>query len=672
MREFGREVCGYLPIAAAKEWLITNGIGGFGMGTISGVLTRRYHGLLVAALDPPLGRTLLLAKIDETVSYRNQSYPLFSNRWSAELHEPDGHRFLERFRLAYSVPVWTYAFADALMEKRIWMQRGENTTYVQYRLIRGSSPVDISAKALVNYRDYHSTTEPGDWRMFIEPVRNGMRIQSFDGARPYFLLSSSAMVHPQHEWYSGFYLSQEAYRGQNEITDAHLFAGLFEWTLLPGEEVTLVTSTRQGANLDGQSALDERKAGDMRLFHHARELLGSSDPSSDAELEDQQALKQLVLAADQFIVRRSTAEDDTGHSVIAGYPWFGDWGRDTMISLPGLTLVTGRANIAARILRTYSRYVNKGMLPNRFPDTGKKPEYNTVDATLWYFEALRGYVEATKDFELARELFPILQEIIIWHRNQTRFNIHLDKKDGLLYAGEEGVQLTWMDAKVGDWVVTPRMGKPVEINALWYNALRILIDLAKRFDVSYEQYEALSRQTQEGFSRFWDEDLGYCYDLLDGPEGADSSLRPNQLLAVSLTYSPLDKAKQRTIVDTCAQNLLTSYGLRSLSPTDSSYIGLYGGDQRKRDAAYHQGTAWAWLIGPFVTAHLRVYEDKSAAREFLRPLLSHLSEHGIGTLSEIFDGDPPFSPRGCPAQAWSVAEFLRAWHLTADKVTVQI
>ncbi|MEE9466374.1 MAG: amylo-alpha-1,6-glucosidase, partial [Candidatus Neomarinimicrobiota bacterium] len=649
MRGFGREICGLLPVAEKKEWLVTNGIGGFAMGTVSGLLTRRYHGLLVATLDPPLGRTLLLAKLDESVSYRGQQYPLFTNRWSASTHEPDGYRFLERFHLARSVPVWTYAFSDALMEKRLWMQRGENTTYVQYRLIRGSGRVNISAKALINYRDYHSTTSPGNWKMKIEPVNDGLAILPFESARPYYLLSQSAKVNAHHDWYSGFYLSQEAYRGQDEITDAHLFAGLFEWTLSPGEEVTLVASTDDAPNLDGAAALEERKIGDKRLLYQAHGFLGSTIDSASIEVDEHQALQQLVLAADQFIVHRPTADDPDGRSVIAGYPWFGDWGRDTMIALPGLTLATGRAKIAARIIRTFGRYVNNGMLPNRFPDAGEQPEYNTVDATLWYFEAIRAYAEFTGDFELIAELFPILQDIIVWHKKQTRFNIRLDNTDGLLYAGEPGVQLTWMDAKVGDWVVTPRIGKPVEINALWYNALNIMIAFANHLNVPSDQYEDLARQSRRGFARFWNEDAGYCYDLIDGLDGSDSALRPNQLLAVSLAYSPFDKSKQQAVVDSCARYLLTSLGLRSLSPNDPSYIGIYGGDQGKRDAAYHQGTAWAWLLGPFVTAYLRVYGDNEAAREFLRPLLFHLNDHGIGSISEIFDGAPPFTPRGCPA-----------------------
>jgi predicted glycogen debranching enzyme len=335
-----------------------------------------------------------------------------------------------------------------------------------------------------------------------------------------------------------------------------------------------------------------------------------------------------------------------------------------MISLPGLTLVTGRPEVAARILRTFAHFVDQGMLPNRFPNEGETPEYNTVDATLWYFEAIRAYHVATSDDALLRDLFPVLQEIVERYRRGTRYNIHVDPADGLLYAGEPGVQLTWMDAKVGNWVVTPRIGKPVEINALWYNTLCNMADFARRLNEPADGYETLVEQARVGFARFWSEAAGYCYDVMDGPDGDDPALRPNQLLAVSLPHSPLDARQQRAVVDVCARHLLTSHGLRSLTPDDPAYVGRYGGDQRQRDAAYHQGTVWGWLIGPFISAYLRVYGDRERARSLLRPLIHHLADHGVGSISEIFDGDPPFTARGCIAQAWSVAEVLRAWQET--------
>jgi predicted glycogen debranching enzyme len=375
-------------------------------------------------------------------------------------------------------------------------------------------------------------------------------------------------------------------------------------------------------------------------------------------------VNHLVLAADQFIVDRSVPEDPQGKTIIAGYPWFSDWGRDTMISLPGLTLATGRPEIARSILRTFARHVDQGMLPNRFPDAGQTPEYNTVDATLWYFEAIRAYYNATEDNDLLMELFPVLTDIINWHCRGTRYNIHLDATDGLLYAGEKGVQLTWMDAKVGDWVVTPRIGKPIEVNALWYNSLRTMAKFARLIGKPHQEYEAMADRAQIRFARFWNQQTGSCYDVLDTPNGDDPSVRPNQIFAVSLPESPLTPAQQKAVVDICGQMLLTSHGLRSLASNHPQYQGKYGGNQYQRDGAYHQGTVWGWLLGSFVTAHLRVYKNPKQARQFLQPMANHLIAHGIGSLSEIFDGDAPMTPRGCIAQAWTVAEVLRAWLVT--------
>ncbi len=661
--DFGREVCGDLSVATKREWLVANGIGGFASGTIAGMLTRRYHGLLMAALKPPLGRTLMLVKLDETAEYdgvypdSGRFYPLYTNRWEDGTIEGHGYRHLDRFHLEGTTPVWTYALANALLEKRVWMQPGANTTYIQYRLARATGPLGLSLKALVNYRDYHSTTILNDWYPDVEDISveggRGLSIRVHDEATPLYLLSDRAEMTAQFDWYEDLYLAVEEYRGQRDISEDHMLAARLHVTLRPGEAMTVVATTDPAAELDGGAAYAERRAYEDGLLARAGEL--------------PPPLRQLVLAADQFVVHRPTAADPHGKSVIAGYHWFSDWGRDTMIALPGLTLATGRPEVAASVLRTYAQFVDQGMLPNRFPDEGETPEYNTVDATLWYFVALWETVHATGDTALLRELFPTLVEIIAWHRRGTRYNIHMDAADGLLYAGEPGVQLTWMDVKVDDWVVTPRTGKAVEINALWYNALRIMEAFAGQLGEDAAPYAELARRVGDGFGRFWNGKMGYCYDVIDGPEGDDLSLRPNQLLAVSLPHSPLSAEQQRSVVDTCARHLLTAHGLRSLSPDDKEYVGQYTGDRRKRDGAYHQGTVWAWLIGPFVAAHLRVYDDRTAARAFLQPLLRHLADHGVGSISEIFEGDAPFAPRGCIAQAWSVAEVLRAWRLTQDR-----
>ena len=658
MLHFGRDICGQLETAERREWLVTNGIGGYAAGTVAGVLTRRYHGLLIASLQPPLGRTLLLTKLDETVLYTGATCALSVNRWASKVVEPHGYQHLERFRLEGTTPVWTFACGDALLEKRVWMQPGANTTYIRYIVRRATAPLTLSVKALVNYRDHHSVTNADGWHMQVSPVTHGLYLRAFGGAEPFYLLTDAAQVIPQHEWYRNYHLANEAYRGL-DTEDDHLYAGLFVATLQPGEALTFVCSTDPKPILDGATAYDERQAYEQSLLDQAREHAGHiPDP-----------VRQLVLAADQFVVRRPLPENPDGCTVIAGYPWFSDWGRDTMISLPGLTLSTGRPEIARQVLLTYAHFCDRGMLPNRFPDAGEWPDYNTADATLWYLQALRAYLAATGDVALLRDLYTVLQEIITWHHQGTRYGIRLDLADGLLFAGEPGVQLTWMDAKVDDWVVTPRIGKPIEINALWYNALRIMAEFALCLGEPPNVYVDLAERAAAGFARFWNAELEYCYDVLDGPDGNDPSLRPNQLYAVSLPFSPLPTDQQRAIVDTCGRHLLTSHGLRSLASNHPDYEGRYGGPVHQRDGAYHQGTVWAWLIGPFVDAHLRVYRDPTLARTFLEPLLWHLADHCVGSISEIFDGDPPFAPRGCIAQAWSVAEALRAWRATEEATT---
>ncbi|MEJ2748542.1 MAG: amylo-alpha-1,6-glucosidase, partial [Anaerolineae bacterium] len=570
--------------------------------------------------------------------------------------DPKGYLYLDRFRLEGTTPVWTYSLANALLEKRVWMQPGANTTYIQYQLIRATGALTLEARAFVNYRDYHQTTIVNDWYPDVEFVENGLQLCMFDGAVPFYLLSDKAIITPQFDWYEDFFLSVEDYRGQNDVEEDHIYAAHIRYTLQPGESLILVASTEAAPNLDGDAAYAVRRAYEQSLLDQAGEFAAAAP----------EPIRQLVLAADQFVVKRPTARDSNGRSIIAGYHWFSDWGRDTMVALSGLTLTTGRPDVAASILRTYAQFIDMGMIPNRFPDVGRKPEYNTVDATLWYIEAARNYYDLTGDRQLLSELFPVFKEILKWYERGTRYNIHMDLTDALIYAGEAGIQLTWMDAKIGDWVVTDRIGKPVEINALWYNALRVMAEFARQLGEPSGQYDALADRVRAGFGRFWNHRMGYCYDILDGPDGNDLSLRPNQILAISLPHSPLAPQQQRSAVDACARHLLTPHGLRSLSPDDAVYIGHYGGDQLERDSAYHQGTVWAWLIGPFVSAHLRVYQDPVQARSYLYPLLRSLADHGIGSLSEIFDGDPPFTPRGCIAQAWSVAEVLRAWQETED------
>lgn len=660
MLTFGRELCGDLATAETREWLVTNGIGGYAAGTVAGVLTRRYHGLLVAALQPPLGRTLLVTKLDETL-YIDRYYNLATNRWLDGSVEPQGYRFIESFRLDGTIPVWTFALGDVLLEKRIWMQPGANTTYVRYQLQRGNTPIELSLKALVNYRDYHGNTQGQNWLMQTERVPYGICVQGFAEAIPFYLFSDRSKFQLHHDWYQGFDLSMERYRGLSNADD-HLCVASLTLELSPGESLLVAASTEPSPSFDSEAALTVRQTYEQQLLQQAQTWSAQQNQTLFTE-----ELQQLVLAADQFIVDRPLEDEPEGKTVIAGYPWFGDWGRDTMISLPGLTLATGRPQIARTIIRTFSRYLDQGMLPNLFPDAGETPEYNTVDAILWYFEAIRAYYAATRDDTLLREIWPELTAVIDWHQHGTRYNIHLDS-DGLIYAGETGVQLTWMDAKVGDWVVTPRIGKPIEINALWYNALRCMEWFAQVLGHPAQDYKTLAQHTLIGFQRFWQG--AYCYDVLDGPDGNDAAMRPNQIFAISLPLaggedgSPLlNLEQQQSVVELCGRELLTSHGLRSLSPTHPQYIGTYGGDPLQRDGAYHQGSTWGWLIGPYVQAHFRVYRNADQARAFLNPLIQHLHGGCIGSLSEIFDGDAPIIPRGCFAQAWTVAEVLRVWQL---------
>jgi predicted glycogen debranching enzyme len=663
--QFGREILGNLELAESREWLVTNGLGGFASGTAAGTSTRRYHGLLMASLQPPTDRTLLVAGVDETVRYGGTSFPLATNRWLSGDVSPKGYLNIEGFHLEGTKPVWRYALADALLEKRVWMKQGENTTFVEYALARGNSPVEIEGKILVSYRDYHATTHGDGWQMKIEPVEKGIRVVAFDGATPFFLKSESAALEPRHEWYRDFFLPVERERGLDDHED-RLVAAVFRARLAAGEKLTLVFSTEPQALLDGEQARALQSNHDLRLFQawqkrHSETVATSAD-------DEPGWLWQLVLAADQFIAKRALPDDPEGLSVIAGYPWFSDWGRDTMIAIPGLALPLGRPEIARKILESFARYVDRGMLPNNFPDRSGVPQYNTIDAALWCFEAARQYFEATQDLDLVNKLFPVLSSIVDAHVTGTRYNIKVDPADALLYGGSPEVQLTWMDAKIGDWVVTPRIGKPVEINALWINALKTIGEFARRLARPREGYLKLKEKAEKNFQKFWNPARNCCFDVIDAlGVGADAALRPNQVFAVSLPVSPLTQEQQKSVVDTLGRELLTSFGLRSLGPSELGYVGRYAGLPRERDAAYHQGTVWAWLLGPYALAHYKVYGDRAAAQSFLEPLGRSIYSAGLGSISEIFGGEAPFPAAGCFAQAWSVAEVFRVWEFLAGQ-----
>ncbi|HYZ39850.1 MAG TPA: amylo-alpha-1,6-glucosidase, partial [Stellaceae bacterium] len=645
---FGRAICGDLEQAERREWWMANGLGGYAAGTIAGSLTRCYHGLLIAPVEPPLGRRLVWAKGDAELVDGDECWPLFTNRWSGGVVIPAGHVHIETFYLDGTIPVWVFAIGLLRIEARVWLEPSANTAYTAWRLLASAHPprpLWLRVRLMVNDRDHHGHTKVGDISPELEIDSAGLRVR-----QPQFSLGFRAcrgVITATRQWIENFDLPVERERGLFD-RDNHLQVGEARLELAPGEWAGIIGSLEDDPPTDLGAALKRRQDWQQDVLDRAARHV--------ADMATAPAwIAQLMLAADSFIFARPLSDRADGKSVIAGYPWFGDWGRDTMISLPGLTLATGRQEWARDILLTFARFVDRGMLPNVFPGAGERADYNTVDATLWYFEAWRAYYEATGDTDSLAEIFPVLAAIVEWHLNGTRYAIRVDPTDGLLSAGEPGVQLTWMDAKIGDWVVTPRIGKPVEINALWHNALCIMAAFAAVLGRPPELYRDLAERTRAGFGRFDDERTGGLYDVLDGPAGHDGAIRPNQILAVSLPHSPLTPDHQARVVALCGPKLLTSYGMRSLSPDHPDYRPHYAGDARHRDGAYHQGTVWAWLLGHYVLAEYRVYRDADLALRRLEAMRDHLFDAGLGTISEIFDAEPPHRPGGAPSQAWSVA-----------------
>jgi glycogen debranching enzyme len=651
---FGRAILGDLEAAERREWWLANGRGGYAAGTTALDLTRRYHGFLIAPIDPPLGRAVVVAKADATLELDGRHYALFTNRWGGGTVAPKGHLLLESFHLEGTVPVWRFACGGRIVEERIWMEPGANTVYVAWRLDGDAedSAGALSVSFTSNNRDHHGES----WLDGFHPevTADGARLTvNLPSRFTLQIAGSGGSIEPRGDAYENFDLPAERERGLGD-RDAHRHVGDGTLPLAPGRLAGYAASVEGTPSADLDAALARRHAWDRAVLERAI----AADP---AYADAPGWVMRLALATDLYVFARPLAEVPDGQSVVAGYPWFGDWGRDTMISLPGLCIATGRFDTARRILMTFARFVDQGMLPNMFPGAGDRPDYNTVDAGLWYFEAWRAYVAATGDVAALREVFPLLADMVNWHVKGTRYGIGVDPKDGLVRAGEPGVQLTWMDARVGDWVVTPRMGKPVEINALWYNALAAMAQLAELAGKSGGDYRDMAGRARDGFARFVMPDGAGLYDVIDGPEGNDGSLRPNQIFAVSLPASPLDRRQQRDVLYRCGASLVTSYGLRSLSPDDPKYRGTYHGGVVDRDGAYHQGPVWAWLLGPWAMAHYRVHGDAATAQRWLEPIADHLADAGLGHVSEIYEGDTPHLPRGCPAQAWSVACVLEAW-----------
>jgi predicted glycogen debranching enzyme len=663
---FGREICGDLPAALRREWLVTNGLGSYASSTLAGVNTRSYHGLLVAALNPPVDRTVLVSGFIEWATYDGKRYPLSANEFADGTVDPQGYIHLESFILEGALPVWTYALGDALIERRIWMAYGANTAYVLYRLLRGSREAQLEITPLVTYRGFHGLSFGQGWQPGVEAGARDAIVRAFDGAVPFAVLASDGQFTPGGGWWWNFKFRAETERGLNDRGDLYA-PGTFSTSLRRGDRFALTLTTEIG-----KPGFDD--VAYAAAYERQKQLLRTAGVENAHPV-----VQQLTLAADQFIVERQpapaasssqgeaqpqTTEQRRNKTIIAGYHWFNDWGRDTMIALRGLTLATGRQQDAANILRSFAQYVADGLLPNNFPDqSGVVPGYNTADATLWYVIAVAAYAQATGDTTLADELLPVLRSVVDHHTRGTRYHIGVDPQDGLLRAGEPGVQLTWMDAKVGELVVTPRIGKPVEINALWYNTLRILATLlAARGDSAAAEYAVQADRVRASFlARFRRPDNPNLADVVDGPNGDDWTVRPNQIFAVSLPFPLLEGGEATAVVDAVGRVLLTSYGLRSLSPDDPAYRGTYGGNQYQRDTSYHQGPVWTWLIGPYAEAHYRAYGNSAAALALLEPFEDHLRDAGLGSVSEILEGNPPHLPRGCIAQAWGVAEVLRLW-----------
>ena len=659
------------------EWLVTNGLGGYASGTVAGVNTRRYHGLLVAALPNPIGRLVMLNHLSERVCVAGGEPSALrgEERVAGRLDSAVARR-LAAFRLEAGLPVWEYEWADVRIEKRVFMPHKQNTVYVRYCLTSGDGPVRLELHPALHFRSYESPVNVKISTRYSLAQSAGLYV--FDAGDPQLPPlrvriegASASFVHEERVTSEFLYPVEEA-RGY-EFRGTLWAPGHFEIELQHNTPVTLVASA------ETEQVMGAVPLGDALSYEEERRRrLLDAAIATHPETADE-AAAELVLAADQFIftpagrivdTTRAAATGDEIRSVIAGYHWFTDWGRDTMISLEGLTLVTGRHREAGFILRTFEHYVRDGLLPNMFPDGSNEGLYHTADATLWFFHALHRYVEFTDDRRTLVRALPTLQSIIEHHLKGTKFGIHVDAADGLLVQGAEGYQLTWMDAKVDGWVVTPRRGKAVEINALWYNALRLLatwLGEERKHDGFVSRVAEEADRVRESFNkRFWSDELGYLFDVVDGEQGNARHCRPNQIFAISLDHPVLDRARWEAVINVVQKRLLTPVGLRSLAPDDPDFKSRYFGDLRARDAAYHQGTVWAWLIGPWIDAWLKVHpDDAPGARRFLDGCIAALDDFGLGTIGEIFDAVEPYTPRGCIAQAWSVAEVLRCWVKTA-------
>lgn len=653
-----------------REWLVTNGLGGYASGTVKGTITRRYHGLLIAALPNPLGRMMMLNGLSERLRLPDRRV-LYTGAEELAGISPESTLAVSEFRLEAGLPVWRYEVDGFVLEKRLILPYRQNTVHVTYLLLSGKGSLRLGLRPAMHFRSHDAhVSERRSTHYKLSVIEDQFEISGPEGLPVLRLIvhgPSTAFTFDRKETSLIPYRTERnrGYEWQGSLWSP----GYFRVDLREGDRTTLVASTENWETIRALSPEGTYHA----EFDRRKLLLDAASP----EVREGTAA-ELVLAADQFLItpvgrlenRLLSAPGDGGKTVIAGYHWFTDWGRDTMISLEGLTLKTGRSNEAAQILLTFANYVRDGLIPNMFPEGEREGLYHTADATLWFFHAIHRYVQLTNDRETLRLLLPQLTEIIEHHMNGTLFGIGMDAEDALLHQGQQGYQLTWMDAKVGDWVVTPRRGKAVEINALWYNALRLMEMWLKeegQESAMHRMKETADRVRKSFNLRFWYEQGGYLYDVVDAENGgSDDACRPNQIFTISLDHPVLDEARWQQVIDVVTDRLLTPVGLRSLAPGHPDYKARYYGDLRSRDASYHQGTVWAWLIGPYVDAWLKLNTGKEAeARQFLLGLAAHMNDACIGSVSEVFDAEEPYTPRGCVAQAWSVSELLRCWVKTA-------
>lgn len=640
---FGKDDLRNLKSSESKEYLLTNGIGGFCSSSISGTNIRKYSALLVASCNPPVDRKVMLSKLDEIIYIGKDVYTLSSNE-RINRENDEGYVNQVSFEENY-FPCFKYNIRGVMIEKKITMEYGKNTTIVKYKIKNNNKIIKMRIDPLINNRNHHALTKKGDFKCEEKIIKNGVKIKYNINNTLLYMKSDKAIYNEHGKWYEGMYYNNEFERGL-DFEDAHYIPGYFEIYVEPHEEIefSIIASTEPIKEIDGS-------------IYFKEEIKRKEELINKLSYKDK-LTKILALACDQFIVKRKSTGKAT---VIAGYPWFTDWGRDTMISLPGLTLVTGRYEEAKELLITFAKYINKGLIPNMFPDNGIKPLYNTVDGTLWYFNAVYKYLQYTNDYEfIEKNIFYYLTEIMENHIKGTMFNIGMDE-DYLLKAGNKDLQLTWMDVKINGETVTPRQGKAVEINALWYNAVCIYSMLCKRFGENNTKYEELANHIKDSFlETFWNKKENYFYDYVDG-EHKNNQIRPNAIITLSLPFTMVNESMAKKTIETALEKLYTPYGLRSLNEEDKEYKGIYLGDVEKRDHAYHQGTVWSWLIGPFITAVNRWYKDKELCKDIVAPFYDHLEDCCIGNISEVFDGDSPHISRGCFAQAWGVAELLRSY-----------